>query len=163
MDQLLKKSDRTGSRDQVIDEIIRLGEGYSVVTPYTSFLVLENDGEYQRWKIERRNVLRTARDRKARAKRQKQLELIKKKAVASIGPQDAVRNDNTGKTPVKDTRLVRQAPATNTQNAVPVNMPTRQTPERRQSRVFTFGGGQVGPLFAGVALWIRRRKAKKSE
>jgi Ca-activated chloride channel family protein len=47
------------------DEIVRLGEGWSIVTPLTSFLVLESDAEYVRWKIERRNVVRSGRDRAA--------------------------------------------------------------------------------------------------
>jgi hypothetical protein len=47
-----------------IAEVVRLGEAYSIATEYTSFLVLENDGEYQRWKIDQRNALRIARDRK---------------------------------------------------------------------------------------------------
>ena len=55
VDRLLKDADRTGDRGPVLDEIILLGEEYSIVTEYTSFLVLENDAEYKRWKIERRN------------------------------------------------------------------------------------------------------------
>src|SRR6185436_13972756 len=51
IDNLLKDADRNGGRNDVIQEIVRLGEGYSVVTEYTSFLVLENDAEYQRWKV----------------------------------------------------------------------------------------------------------------
>jgi Ca-activated chloride channel homolog len=154
VDQLLKKADRTGSRDRVLNEIVRLGEGYSIVTPYTSFLVLENDSEYKRWQIERRNLLRTVNDRKARAKRQDQLELIKKKAVADIGPQSPAM--------IKEAiKLASKAPAPNTQNVSPANIPARPAEQRRQSRDFDFGGGPVGPLFAGVALWLRRRKIKK--
>ena len=48
-------------RSRRVDEIVRFGEGYSIVTEYTSFIALENDGEYQRWKIDRRNLLRLAR------------------------------------------------------------------------------------------------------
>ena len=36
------------------DEIVRLGEAYSIASEYTSFLVLPNDAEYQRWKLERK-------------------------------------------------------------------------------------------------------------
>ena len=36
------------------DEIVRLCEAYSIVSPYASMLVLENDDEYKRWKIEQR-------------------------------------------------------------------------------------------------------------
>ncbi len=58
IDRLLKEADLSGSRAKAVDEIVRLGEGYSIVTEYTSFIVLENDAEYQRWKIDRRNLLR---------------------------------------------------------------------------------------------------------
>jgi Ca-activated chloride channel family protein len=61
--RLLDEADRAGNREPVIDEIVRLGEGYSIVSEYTSFLVLENDAEYRRWKIERRNGRYAARTR----------------------------------------------------------------------------------------------------
>ena len=60
IDRLLKEAELSGSRAPAVDEIVRLGEGYSIVTEYTSFIVLENDAEYQRWKIDRRNLLRLA-------------------------------------------------------------------------------------------------------
>jgi len=161
VDQLLKKADRTGSRDQVLNEIIRLGEGYSIVTPYTSFLVLENDGEYKRWQIERRNLLRMENDRMAKVKRQQQLELIKKKAVADIGPQDPARVNQVVNDSTNDLRFACRTPVRNTQSASPDKSPSRPGPERHQSRDSDFGGGPVGPLFAGVVLWLRRRKMGK--
>lgn len=153
VDQLLKKADRTGSRDRVLDEIIRLGEGYSIVTPYTSFLVLENDSEYRRWRIERRNLNRLDRDRKAQAKRHAQLELIKKKAVADIGPRAISPQQDPVK---KDERPSIQAPPLSSQKSAPSGMPARS-----QSRDISFGGAPFGPLFTGLALWMHRRKMKK--
>ena len=58
-------------------------------------------------------------------------------------------------------KLASKAPAPNMQNVTPANIPTRPAEQKRQSRDFNFGGGPVGPLFAGVALWLRRRKMKK--
>ena len=66
---------------------MRLGEGYSIVTEYTSFLVLENDAEYQRWKIERRNAARLERDRQSQAARATTLTALRQKAVSDLGPQ----------------------------------------------------------------------------
>jgi Ca-activated chloride channel family protein len=151
VDQLLKQAARTGSRDQVLDEIIRLGEKYSIVTEYTSFLVLENDAEYQRWRIERRNARRISGEREARANRQVELDLIKKKAAADIGPRDSA----------KDFRLAEQAPAANSRNMTPSGNPSLREPDHGQSRDLNFGSGPVGPLFVGVAFWLRRRKMKK--
>ncbi len=54
--RLLGDADRDGSRSGVVDEVVKLGEVYSIATEYTSFIVLENDAEYRRWKIERRNA-----------------------------------------------------------------------------------------------------------
>ncbi len=64
VDRLAKEADGKGARDTAtVAEIVRLGEAFSIVTEHTSFLVLENDGEYQRWKIDRKNALRMDRDR----------------------------------------------------------------------------------------------------
>jgi Ca-activated chloride channel family protein len=62
--QELLRQQRDGN-DGVIDEIVDLCERYSITSQYASFIVLENDGEYKRWKIERRNVRRIGRDRQA--------------------------------------------------------------------------------------------------
>ncbi|UCF90233.1 MAG: VWA domain-containing protein [Desulfobacterales bacterium] len=154
IDQLLKKADRTNSRTEVVDEIIRLGEGYSIVTEYTSFLVLENDAEYQRWQIDRRNTRRLNRDRQAQTARQDELEIIRSKAVADIGPQPVIAQD-----------AIPQAPATAPQKIarVPAPQPAVPDPPRSQSRDFNlnFGSGPVGPLFVGMAYWLRRRRRRK--
>ena len=153
VDQLLKQADRTGSRQQVLDEIIRLGEGYSIVTEYTSFLVLENDAEYKRWKIERRNSQRVTRDRNAQSAREKELETIRRKATADIGPQPLLAKNQSSPAPVS--KQAPKAPA-------PATQPGASTPTRSQSRDFDFspGSGPVGPLFLGLAYWLIRRKKK---
>ncbi|MDP6507345.1 MAG: hypothetical protein QF886_27200, partial [Planctomycetota bacterium] len=86
IDQLKKTADRSGSRNAVIPEIIQLGQDYSIVTEYTSFLVLENDAEFRRWKIDRRNMRRIDRDREAQERVRKGLDEIRKRAVADLGP-----------------------------------------------------------------------------
>jgi Ca-activated chloride channel family protein len=83
--RLLKDADRDGSRQNVVDEIVRLGEGYSIVTEYTSFLVLENDAEYRRWKIERRNALRIERDRKQQERVREKLADLRRQS-SDLGP-----------------------------------------------------------------------------
>src|SRR5215213_2909423 len=84
--RLLKEADANGSRTSVVDEIVRLGEGYSIVTEYTSFIVLENDAEYPRWQINRKNALRTERDRKGQLALQQQLERMRVAAAEKLGP-----------------------------------------------------------------------------
>lgn len=152
IDGLLKDADRNGTREPVIPEIVRLGEQFSIVTEYTSFLVLENDAEYQRWKIERTNGTRLARDRAVQLTRATDLERLREKAVAGVGPQ-----------PV----LAQAAPlAVQPQGDrdTPVAVPAASS--RKQSRDLSlpsFGGGgggsgPVGPLFVLFSALLGRRR-----
>ncbi len=156
LDALQKQADRTGNRDRVIDEIVRLGETYSIVSEYTSFLVLENDSEYQRWKIDRKNTVRLARDRQAREERERKLEAIRDQAIAGLGPIDRE----------EVTEVVRQG----TSPGLPrVSSPATPTSTSQPTPGIRLGGGgggtgPVGPLFIGmVALaryWRRKTMAK---
>jgi len=156
VDQLLKLADRSESRDQVIPEIVKLGEAYSVVTEYTSFLVLENDAEYQRWQIERRNALRIGRDRQAQDQTRARLEAIRNRALSDLGPEAAkpvtVAANNAPAMPAAAPQ-----PGNSTR---PVNVPARNS--SRQSVDWGFGGGggsgPVGVLFVIAAGFLARRK-----
>jgi Ca-activated chloride channel family protein len=163
IDGLLKEGDRAGNREPAIPEIVRLGEGFSIVTEYTSFLVLENDGEYQRWKIDRKNVARVGRDRAAQTSREQQLESIRSKAALDLGPQPL---------------LVSKAPTPQPTAAAPIqNQPQQSAPvpasTPRQSFDLGFGsggrssgggggggGGPVGPLFVIFSALLARRQRK---
>jgi Ca-activated chloride channel homolog len=161
IDSLLKAADRKGDRSAVIPEIVRLGEDFSIATEYTSFLVLENDAEYQRWKIARKNLASTDRDRQVQAKRREQLDSIREKAMADLGPQAAAP-------------VARQAPVQMASAAQAVNRPApapaaqpQSSPQtdRRQSSDFHLpgtGSSPVGPLGVLAALWLARRKQKAS-
>jgi Ca-activated chloride channel family protein len=159
IDQLLKDADRTGSRAAVVDEVVRLGEAYSIVTEYTSFLVLENDVEFQRWKIARNNVLRSERDRQAQQVVRAQLDTMRNKALSNLGPQPP-------NAPVQVASAAPQArPNVAPTATAPAPRPTTSTPAPRptQSRDFNIGGGgPVGPLFVGLLLWLRRMTRKQA-
>lgn len=150
IDSLLKTADRTDARAQVVPEIVRLGEDFSIVTEYTSFLVLENDGEYQRWKIERRNAVRTGRDRRSQENRDRTLSALRSKAVNDLGPQPA---------------LAQAKPAPVPPSSPAVSTPT-QPPAQRQGFDFQLpsggggGSGPVGPLFVAFAAWLSRRRPR---
>ena len=81
--QRLLQQDNSSLRD----EIVRLGELYSIVTPHTSFLVLENNAEYQRWQIDRRNALQIDRDRARQKELDDQLAKLRAQAFVSNAPQ----------------------------------------------------------------------------
>ena len=160
IDQLLRTADRNGSRKTVTDEIVRLGEEYSIVTEYTSFLVLENDGEYKRWKIERRNLNRIARDRLGQAAVQKRLEQLRSQALSDLGPKS-----NGADQEVVASRQPRRNPASapNVTNrpSVPINSQPTAAPGRGPG--FGGGGAVEWVFLAGLGLmgagrWCGRRK-----
>ncbi|MCC7406540.1 MAG: VWA domain-containing protein [Phycisphaeraceae bacterium] len=82
--EILGEADRTGSRQSVLGKVIELGEAYSIVTEYTSFIVLENDAEYQRWQVSRRNALRVQRDEAAQERVREQMAQLRDKASQSL-------------------------------------------------------------------------------
>jgi Ca-activated chloride channel family protein len=162
VDRLLKEADSSGTRSPVIDEIVKLGESYSIATEYTSFLVLENDAEYQRWKIDRRNALRLERDRASQQQLLANLDQIRQKSADALGPA-----------PLEEPKTLAMAipaaaaPQTPQANTSPAPMPTASAP-RPNSRDISFGGGgAIDPrelfiivLLAGVALLCTRGSGK---
>jgi len=66
MNQIREQGESAGVKKQIIE----LGTQYSIVTPFTAFLVLENEAAYQRFSIERRNLRRVENERSA-AERQR--------------------------------------------------------------------------------------------
>jgi Ca-activated chloride channel family protein len=152
VNRLLKDADRQGDRAPAIPEIVRLGEQFSIVTEYTSFLVLENDAEYQRWKIERRNLDRTGRDREAQAKLHAQLEGIRNKAMADLGPQPA--------TAAKPVQMAAAQKPTVQSVPTPQAQPIQSPAPRQSFDIGLPGSSPVGPLGVLGAAWLLRRKRK---
>ena len=152
MDRLLKEADKAGNRQPAINEIVRLGELYSIVSEYTSFIVLENDAEYQRWQINRLNARRIDRDRAALARTQNELRSIRDQAVAGLGPD-----------PVQDMKaaapVIPSVQRTNRNSPVQASQPNSR---RRQSWDLGGGSGPIGPLFLGIAAWMQRLRRKRS-
>ena len=149
----LMKTGPDGPASQAIEEIVRLGEGYSIATQYTSFIVLENDAEYERWRIKRRNSLLVSRDRKARQKLMADLETMRDQSLAALGPQGA--KGPTARNDAKAARTPQQSPAWS--NPGPSRPPMRGPSSGG-------GGGPVGPAGLAVvavlvgARILRRRK-----
>ena len=107
------------------DEVVRLGEAYSIATEYTSFIVLENDVEYQRWHIQRRNALRIDRDRNSQQALRDKLSSLRNQATDALGPS-----------PVMPMRLT-QLPVADPQVATPsLQTPGFQAPSDRKPTFF---------------------------
>jgi Ca-activated chloride channel family protein len=167
IDGLLKEADRTGARGRdTIDEVVRLGEGYSIVTEYTSFLVLENDAEFQRWKIARNNVLRTDRDRQAQQVVRAQFDSMRNKAMADLGPQ-ADRKELAMAQPVTPSARSwpspQAAPAPQQQNPAPSARPAEQPRNSGQGFNLNPGSGPVGPLGVVMLAVASRLKRKRTQ
>jgi Ca-activated chloride channel family protein len=152
VDHLLKDADRNGSRQAAIDEVVRLGEALSIATEYTSFIVLENDAEYRRWKIDRKNALLVERDRKAQERLRASLDSIRDRALGSLGPQAVEEMQTVAARAAPQPQTARNQPQPQTRVA------SNQPRKRKQSWDFSIGSGPVGPLFVGLAAWLKRRK-----
>jgi Ca-activated chloride channel homolog len=154
IDALLKEADRVGSRENVRGEIVRLGEAFSIVTEYTSFLVLENDAEYQRWKIARHNLDSIRNDRQAQARRAEQLDALRQKALANLGPVPEQRD--AGLAPVPTAAASRPSIGPSSQASPPA-----ESRNRGQGFDVGVGSGPIGPLGLALALWLSRRLRRK--
>jgi Ca-activated chloride channel family protein len=158
VERLMSEDRRDGSPGRQT-EIVRLCEGYSITSEYASFIVLENDAEYQRWKIERRNAVRVSRDRSAQLAVRKRLEELRQQTAESIGPSSDKSTAQASRT---------------TNSNVPLNQVTRRDPgdlfvQGPTDRLPSFGGGGGGGAFdpisalaaaslAGLGWAVRRKK-----
>ncbi len=157
----LKRMHEMNGNQELLDEIVRLGEGFSITSEYTSFLVLENDAEYKRWKIERRNAVRIERDRAAQLRLRQELQALRAQAMDAIGPVD--ENSITSNTLLPVQIQPPDIPSTD------VILPTPLQEQARPSRSVNLprfrGGGAMDPIsallgvaLAGGAFWQRRKK-----
>ncbi len=140
------------------EEIVRLGEGYSIATEYTSFIVLENDAEYKRWRIDRKNALLVARDREARTRLTKRLEGMRNESLAALGPQGA--NGDSGAKTAPDKSVSRNTGSPS--QTAPISSPQSRRPSGGGGG--GGGGGPVGPIAlaaaAVLAIGAKRRRKK---
>lgn len=162
-------------------EIVRLSEGYSIVSPYASMLVLENDAEYKRWKIEQRNANRIERDRRSRESVQQKLTQLRRQAENGFEVDRAKRlttttSDRSAATPngTPDANPnASPSPGTNSaRNADRAPAPTASRPGRGIDLDFGGGGGggAIEPITAflslstlGAAAMAKRRRRKRDD
>ena len=177
--QVQKHMDRLrsgGHNEQTIDKIVQLCEGYSIVSEYASFIVLENEAEYKRWAIERRNAVRIRRDETARQRLQVKLEKLREESLASLGPStdhlvsEPLAKDEAG----RSRETVTTAPST-AQSPVTTSAPTDlnwSVPQSSGSPTSGGhgGGGAIDPIsgliaagLMGAAGWARRRRKPQGE
>ena len=136
-------------------ELIALCEEYSIVSEFASFIVLENDAEYQRWNIARRNPSRTSRDRAAQFRVNEELRRLQDNAVSSVGPSPTME-DSSSMAPDRNSSRDPQTPFSH-------------EPPAKQRRLTSFrpgggGGGAFDPITGLLALglgglgWLTRNR-----
>ncbi len=175
--RLMAEQRRDGSQSNA-SEIVRLSEGYSIANPYASFIVLENDAEYRRWKIERRNATRIQRDRRAQEAVRERLRELQAQTAEAMGPRPA---DKTAQNAERPQNLPTElAQADSPAPTAPTDLsPATSAPAPRPRRDFGSrdsgggididllpggGGGAIDPISAAVAAglaglgWACRRK-----
>ncbi|MCA9258714.1 MAG: VWA domain-containing protein [Planctomycetales bacterium] len=177
VESLFDKERRDGTPGSRRDAIVQLCEDYSIPSEYASFLVLENDAEYQRWSIERRNATRTTRDRDAREARREELRRLRDQSLAKLAPAPSQRefdkfdSSNAVGPPAVESVAAPQQPQSSRRNfnlfapdAPRNNASGQPAPSSRPSRSFG-GGGAVDPLSGGLLLsflagsaWRRQRR-----
>jgi Ca-activated chloride channel family protein len=173
VDQLLAAARERGETSSVVNEIVALCEEFSITSEYASFIVLENDEEYRRWKIERKNLRRLERDRASQARVQEQLEVLREEALSKLGPAANETAQAVSQAARKATPTVDQVTGADPRASVP-NTP--QMPRRPSNRGFDLdlpsvgGGGAIDPISAAIGLSLAgagalaaRRKKKAKE
>lgn len=155
-----------GNQDSIVNKIVNLCEGYSIVSEYASFIVLENDAEYKRWAIERRNATRVKRDDIAREALKKELEGLRNESIAGLGPQDpnSPKND-PGVDVVSSTGGSSLPPSTSNTN----NINWADQGGNTSLNSSSGGGGAIDPItgmiaagLAGAAAWAARREKRSA-
>jgi len=166
VDQLLAAARAQGNMASVVDEVVKLCENYSIVSEYASFIVLENDAEYRRWKIERKNLGRFERDRSAQKRVSDELAAARNQALSKLGPVVGGEPQlaKAASRPVKQFPTL-PGPATQMPASRPNLGPNRSFDLKLPTG--GSGGGAIDPISAAIGLGLagsaalaaRRRKA----
>jgi Ca-activated chloride channel family protein len=166
VDRLLGDARQQGNTSPVVSEVVKLCEDYSIASEYASFIVLENDAEYQRWKIERRNANRMARDRQAHSRLLVKLEQARNDSLTKLGPQQK------GASEVVSTDALPVVLPTTERNFTPqaATPPTPGAPAASPGRGFDLnlptlggggGGGAIDPISAAIGLGLASAAAAR--
>ena len=159
--RLLNEERSRGNAGALQEQIVQLCEDYSIASEYASFLVLENDAEYKRWAIERKNAVRLGRDRAAREARREELRQLRDRALANLAPQTGESGDRA---PAAENLEAASPQAT----PVAPNGPSAPMMGPPSGRSFNIGGGGGGgggaidPLSGVVLLTLAGLGARRA-
>jgi Ca-activated chloride channel family protein len=172
--QLMGEMRKNGESQTTVEKIVSLCEGYSIAGEYASFIVLENDAEYQRWAIDRRNATRVKRDDAARVRLQEQLQALRDASVSQLGPKEpqaAQKSAEPTELAANDTSSAPSFSAPQPAPSTPTDL--NWSPRNRRNNGPSFqgggggGGGAIDPvtglLAAGLAAataWAGKRRKR---
>jgi hypothetical protein len=119
---------------------------------------LENDAEYKRWQIDRRNLLRVGRDRQQQQLVRNELQRLREQALADLGPTQSKSGTDLQLATNTPQRDVSALPTTPVSNSLP--QPSSRDLEFRPTVDNGGGGGGGGgmgggafdPITGGIAL-----------
>ncbi len=171
MNQLRQNQLQRGTdNSRLVEQIVQLCESYSIVSEYASFIVLENDAEYERWSIKRRNLSRAGRDREAQAALREELSKLREDSIARLGPT----TETPGPAPVNAQAVDRVNTMPKSSTPVPSTVTDARSrnldffPSDNSSGGSVSGGGAIDPItgllaagVAGASAWAARRKRSK--
>jgi len=176
VNKLMDSLRSSGRNESTIAEIVRLCEGYSIVSEYASFIVLENDAEYERWSIARRNATRIQRDRAAQHQVQQELAALREQALSRLGPTSE-KMVSTHRQPTADEAQAVPSPQpANRPGDLNLGVPSNQSSNNTNHNVSGGndgggggGGGAIDPITgllaagaaAASALAARRKRNQK--
>ena len=134
---------------------------------FASFIVLENDEEYKRWSIARRNANRIERDRAAQAKLRGELQRLRDESLAGLGPNKS-NLVSTKSEPDSNQRQPAGDPTSAQRVAAQPSQPGDLSLPAFEGGGRTGGGGAIDPVTGIVALGAagaaalahRRRRSK---
>ncbi len=175
VEQLMNGMRRNGESNASVQKIISLCEGYSIAGEYASFIVLENDAEYARWSIERRNATRVRRDDTARVRLQQELQTLRDASLAELTPGEpqavaatSPRQSSGDSTSIPTPTITSVNPAAST---TPTDLNWSQPDSSGNGPGFGRGGGGGGAIdpitgllaisLAGAAAASRKRRRTK--
>ena len=119
--------------------------------------MLENNQEFKRWNIERRNVLRVSRDKKSMEATREKMDQIRKEMTSNLGPARE-RSKEEEKIIIKNNEQI------TSQNTSPIQQPKSSDTNTTKSNSRDFssggGGGPVNPLIllGAIGIYLRRKK-----
>ncbi len=132
-----------GSSASIRDEIIALSEEFQIMTPYTSFLVLESDADRARFKVQRRFRMRDGEKYFQEGRDNANFELVQQQMRRAGNWRLGLRRMALARLALlgRDARLFTQHPS---RMAGPWGGPSSSTALGRSSGIGGFGGGGGG-------------------